>query len=62
MNSFPQESSSGGSEATTSTEEARSATAVVKSFLLQNEPTFRRLDELREKVSVCLSGIAAMAN
>ncbi|SLM35606.1 S-adenosyl-L-methionine-dependent methyltransferase-like [Lasallia pustulata] len=48
MNSIPPQSSSGGSEATTSAE-ARSANATVKSFLLQNEPAFRRLEELREK-------------
>lgn len=53
MNSIPPQFSFGGSEATTSAE-AQSANAIVKSFLLQNEPAFRRLDELREKVSVCL--------
>ena len=50
MNSVPPQASSSASEATTSVE-ARSAAAMVKIFLLENEPAFRRLDELRAKVS-----------
>ena len=51
MEPVPWQSRSGGSEATTSAE-AQSANATVKKFLLQHEPAFRRLDELREKVSI----------
>ena len=49
MNSISPQASSRDSEATFPAE-ARSASAMVKNFLLENEPTFRRLDELREKV------------
>ena len=37
--------------------EALGANAIVKLFLLLNEPVFYRLDELREKPSLCLSGL-----
>jgi hypothetical protein len=52
MSTLPPQSDSISDEATISGE-SRSASSIVKKFLLQNEPAFRSLDELREKVSLC---------
>jgi hypothetical protein len=51
MSSEPPQSRSSGIQ------DALGADATVKLFLLQNEPVFRRLDELREKASLFLSGL-----
>ena len=52
MSTAPWQLRSADIEASTSAE-ALSANAIVKRFLLQHEPALRRLDELREKVSIC---------
>ena len=42
--------------------EVPSADIIVKSFLMQQELAFRRLDELREKVSLYLETLSSNGN